>query len=204
MNILLKNFTFHSPKLAELDSCMVTLTAIAESVQLKQHDRFYQEECNTHSLWCNNNRISIAIPHVVRPRLIPSTVQFFNTILGNWNRSGYVLIKSRMRIYYCVNCTSCACTYRGEEENRVNHLFIFAAPSKLRTPKAPWPLVHRSVKTTMKSLKRASILKSSWSCTPSTRISPWPRTSIATTWRFLDSPITFERHRRKSWSTHRS
>ena len=78
--IFLKNFPFHSPKLAELESCMVTLTAIAKSVQIKQHDRFYQEECNTHSLWCN--RISIAISHVVRSRLIPSTVQFFYVGIG--------------------------------------------------------------------------------------------------------------------------
>ena len=48
-------FIFYSPKLAELDSCIVTFTAIAEFVQLEQHDRFYEEECNTVLLWCNLN-----------------------------------------------------------------------------------------------------------------------------------------------------
>jgi hypothetical protein len=49
VDIFLNKFTFYSPKLAELDSCMVTLTAIAESDQLEQHDRFYEEKNATHT-----------------------------------------------------------------------------------------------------------------------------------------------------------
>ena len=69
MFIFLKALIFYSPKLAELDSCIVTFTAITESARLRQHDRFCEEECNTHFLWCNQSTIARG----GRPRPIPNS-----------------------------------------------------------------------------------------------------------------------------------
>merc|ERR1712212_258689 len=81
----------------------------------------------------------------------------------------------------------------------INNLLFLDFKSKPETKSSKWPLVN-AVRTTTLRVKRASIARSTWNCTPATPTSQCPCTLTVTTWPSPALPSTSRRRRTRSAS----